>query len=84
MTKETRNNGELPKGKTREPHGEMSDLWMLDIVDDPETDRVLSELMVEEAVRDLGMAREEAERAFLPAGNQGRRSPRSRSRTSTE
>ena len=66
MNEERRNNGELPKGAKRAPHGEMSDSWMLDIVDDPETDRMLSELMVEEAVGELGMAREDAEQAFLP------------------
>ena len=66
MTEETRNNGGLPKGKKREPHGGMNDSWMLDIVDDPETDRMLSELMVEEEVGELGMAREAAEAAFLP------------------
>jgi hypothetical protein len=62
MTKK-RNGHETPTKPTPEA---MTDSWLLDLVDDPETDLTLSKRAVEDAVRRDGMSREEAERLFMP------------------
>jgi hypothetical protein len=43
------------------------DSWLLDLVDNPETDLALSKLAVEAAVEEGRMSREDAEALFLPA-----------------
>ena len=65
MTDDGNKNRELAGGPKRGRPAELNDSWLLDLVDDPKTDRVLSELVVAEAVEERGMEPEEAERLFL-------------------
>jgi hypothetical protein len=58
-----RNGRETPTKPTSET---MTDSWLLDIVDDPETDLALSKHAVEDAVERDGMSREKAEELFMP------------------